>query len=315
MSRRVALAAALALVAGATLTVAADPLGGDSAFIAPLAQRSLLLDADARGATMVAVGERGHVLVSSDRGATWKQVEVPTRALLTGVDLGDETTGWAVGHDEVILRTRDGGTTWELVRNEPDNERPLLDVWFRDTDHGFAVGAYGAFLVTEDGGTSWDERPIGEDDYHLNQIAPADDGTIYVAAEAGHLYRSDDGGETWTSLPSPYEGSYFGVLPLTDGGLLAFGLRGNLYRSEDRGERWQQISTGTEATLMAGLELADGEVLVAGLAGVVLRSDDSGRSFALEAFDDRRGHVAALAVDGEVVLFGEGGMRRLEARR
>jgi len=303
------------LAAGATLALAAGDLGGESSFIAPLAERSLLLDADATGTTVVAVGERGHILISRDRGATWRQVESPTRALLTGVDFLDEELGWAVGHDETILRTRDGGETWELVRSEPDNERPLLDVWFRDAEHGFAVGAYGAFLVTADGGSSWQEQPIGEYDFHLNQIAAGDDGTLYLAAEAGQLYRSDDGGETWISLPSPYEGSFFAAWTVADGGLLVCGLRGNLYRSDDRGETWAAIATGTEATLMTGLQVADGEVIVAGLAGVLLRSDDGGRSFQLEAFDDRRGHAAALAVDDEVLLFGEGGTRRLGGSR
>ena len=40
------------------------------------------------------------------------------------------------------------------------------------------------------------------------------DGTMYIAAEAGSFYRSDDGGENWITLATPYEGSYFGVLAL-----------------------------------------------------------------------------------------------------
>jgi photosystem II stability/assembly factor-like uncharacterized protein len=315
LRRRVAVAAGFALAATATLALAADAAGGERSIPAPLAPRSLLLDAAARGGLLVAVGERGHVLLSRDGGASWTQAEVPTRAMLTGVALFDERLGWAVGHDETIVRSRDGGATWELVRSEPDNQRPLLDVWFGDAEHGFAIGAYGAYLVTANGGATWEERPIGEDDYHLNEIVEAADGALYIAAEAGHLYRSDDRGESWRALSTPYEGSYFGALPLADGALLVFGLRGHLYRSEDRGESWSEVPTGTEATLMAGLELPGGEVLVAGLAGVLLRSDDGGRSFRLEAFDDRRGHVAALAVDGEVLLFGEGGARRLERKR
>ena len=58
-----------------------------------------------------------------------------------------------------------------------------------------------------DGGDSWQARAIREgDDFHLNQLAAAADGTLYIAAEAGHLYRSDDGGVTWLALPSPYAG-------------------------------------------------------------------------------------------------------------
>ena len=308
----------LAAAAGAPLA-AQESLAGaaapESAIIARLAPRSLLLDAVERGALWVAVGERGHILLSKDRGRSWTQSPVPTRVMLTAVWMHDESLGWAVGHDETILRTQDGGKTWESVFAAPEAERPLLDVWFRDAGNGFAIGAYGAFLVTNDGGTTWVERPISEDDFHLNQIAAAADGTLYMAAEAGHLYRSADQGATWQPLPAPYEGSFFGFLPLSDGALLVFGLRGELFRSEDRGETWTTIASSTEATLMAGLEIGGGRVVVVGLAGALLRSDDMGRSFRSTPVEDRKGNVALLGNADSLVLFGEGGARLLENPR
>jgi len=311
--RAVALALAL-LVAGSAARPAGaqPPAEGEWSIPAPLAPVSLLLDAQRRGERIVAVGERGHVLRSHDGGVGWTQERVPSRALLTAVWMHDDRLGWAVGHDETILRTADGGATWERVRFEPEAERPLLDVWFRDAEHGFAVGAYGAFLVSEDGGATWEERPISADDYHLNRIAVAPDGGLYLAAEAGHFYRSDDGGETWIGLEPPYQGSYFGALPLADGALLVFGLRGHVLRSEDRGATWSEIETGTEATLMAGAELDDGRVLLTGLAGAVLRSDDGGLSFRSDDLEDRRARVAIVPLEGAALLFGEGGVHRLE---
>ena len=294
-----------------------EPAGAalEPALMARLAPHSLLLDAVERGPLWVAVGERGHVLVSADRGANWTQARVPTRVLLTGVWMHDERLGWAVGHDETILRTRDGGATWDLMHAAPDAERPLLDVWFRDAENGFAIGAYGAFLVTTDGGTSWTERAISDDDFHLNQIAAAADGSLYIAAEAGHIYRSDDRGEAWLALPAPYDGSFFGVLPLSDGAVLAYGLRGQLFRSEDRGASWTAVASSTEATLMAGVEHSGGKVVLAGLAGAVLHSDDLGKSFRSTPQSDRKGNVAVLGTVDRLVLFGEGGARPLEAAR
>ncbi len=292
------------------VVAAAEP-----AIPARLAPKSLLVDAVERGPLWVAVGERGHILTSKDRGATWVQSAVPTRVLLTAVWMHDERVGWAVGHDETILRTRDGGATWESVYSAPEAERPLLDVWFRDAENGFAIGAYGAFLVTADGGTTWTERPISDDDFHLNAISAAADGTLYIAAEAGHLYRSDDRGATWKALEAPYDGSFFGTLPLSDGAVLAFGLRGELFRSADRGGSWVKIAANTESTLMAGLELAGGRVVVAGLAGALLTSDDLGKSFRSTPQDDRKGNVALLGTMDHLVLFGEGGARPLETSK
>ncbi|MBE3098594.1 MAG: hypothetical protein IMZ44_15875, partial [Planctomycetes bacterium] len=167
----------------------------ESSIKAPLAPSSLLVDVAVRDGVTVAVGERGHVLVSGDQGRSWRQAEVATRALLTGVFMQDARLGWAVGHDEVVVRTRDGGLTWDKIHDAPERERPLLDVWFADAHTGLAVGAYGGLLATTDGGETWTPRTVhGEDDFHLNQIAAAADGTLFLAAEAGHLYRSDDKG-------------------------------------------------------------------------------------------------------------------------
>jgi photosystem II stability/assembly factor-like uncharacterized protein len=324
----------LALLVGAIL--AAPVLGApqdeepEVSLLKPLAPRSLLLDGAAAGGMMMAVGERGHVLVSRDQGATWDQVEVPTRSTLTGVHLHDEQLGWVVGHDAVILRTRDGGANWERLYWAPEQERPLFDVWFRDAENGFAIGAYGFFLATSDGGDSWVERPIVDPadieeevdpyaftsaaDLHLNQIARSDSGRLYVAAEAGGAFRSDDGGESWVTLEPPYEGSFFGSLPLAGDSVLLFGLRGNLFRSDDAGATWRPLETGTVALLTDGVQLADGTVIITGLAGALLISRDGGESFELAQQPDRQGLATALpTADGDLVLIGEFGVNRLPA--
>ena len=298
--------------------------GAAQAVRAPLAIESLLLDGAVTGSRLIVVGERGHILVSTDDGASWTQARVPTRVLLTAVHMHDERTGWAVGHDAVILRTDDGGETWTLVHQAPEEELPLLDVWFRDEHAGFAVGAYGYFLATEDGGETWTPRTISEDDFHLNALVPVADRTagsaearrppsqrLYIAAEAGVAYRSDDGGKTWRELPSPYGGSWFGGLALDGNEVLLTGLRGHLFRSEDGGETWTEVATGTQATLTGAVRLPSGSILITGLEGSVLTSGDGGRSVSARRLPSREGISAALPLaDGGVLLIGEFGIRR-----
>ena len=295
---------------------------GAAAVKAPLAIESLLLDGAAVGSRVVVVGERGHVLVSTDNGASWKQAEVPTRVLLTAVHMHDERTGWAVGHDAVILRTVDGGESWTMVHQAPEEELPLLDVWFRDDRTGFAVGAYGYFLATEDGGETWTSRAIGGDDFHLNALVPVVERRpgsprirsqrLYIAAEAGAIYRSDDGGRTWRGLPSPYSGSWFGGLALDENRVLLTGLRGHVFRSEDGGETWAEIPTGTQATLTGAVRLPSGSIVITGLEGSVLTSEDGGRSLSARRLPSREGISAALPLaDGGVLLIGEFGVEQL----
>ena len=244
----------------------------------------------------------------------------------------DENTGWAVGHDAVVLRTGDGGETWELVHRAPEAAVPLLDVWFRDSRSGLAVGGFGLVLSTADGGASWtcrngcpDGGPEGApllrrpgsdfaDDYHLNAIAPAGPDRLYLAGEAGALYRSDDGGATWRALESPYGGSWFAVLALDRDTVLAAGLRGRLYRSADAGGSWTRIDTGTEATLTALARDGGGRVVAAGLAGAVLEIRGGGRAAAALPPPSRRGAAGAFAAPGgRTILVGEFGAVPLAA--
>ena len=295
------------------------PLGAVSAepaVQARLAPKSLLLDGAFAGPRLVVVGERGHVLVSDDDGESWKQARVPVRALLTAVHMHDARIGWAVGHDALILRTEDGGLTWRVAHYAPEEERPLLDVWFRDERTGFAVGAYGYFLATADGGRTWKPRTIDKDDFHLNAIVPAGNSRLFIAGEAGALYRSDDGGDIWRKLSSPYAGSWFSALPLDADRLLLFGLRGSMYRTDDGGESWTQVSTRTKATLTGALRLKPGLLLVTGLEGALLVSRDGGRSVSTDAvfkpLTSRLGISKALGLrNGRVLLLGEFGARRL----
>jgi len=299
-----------AVATGAGMVSAQDEIAPEPSIQAPLAPQALALDAAAVDGKLVVVGERGHILISTDHGATWQQAQVPTRALLTGVFFYDENLGWAVGHDSAILRTVDGGSTWELVNWAPEEEAPFFDVWFSDAENGVAIGAYGTYYATDDGGDSWDFVSVEDTDWHLHKIARADNGRLYIAAEAGYVYRSDDGGETWEELPSDYEGSYFGVLPLEGDSLLLFGLRGHLFRSDDAGETWDEIETGTVSMLTDGIRLSDGTIIITGLGGAILISQDGGSTFELHQQENRRGISSIVdAGNGSLLLVGEFGVK------
>lgn len=278
----------------------------------PLAASSLVLDVAQAGEALVAVGDRGFILRSTDMGSNWAQLPSPAAAMLTGVAFAG-STGIAVGHDATILRSTDAGLTWQTVATDPEAETPLLGVLTAGPARFVAHGAYGLVMESTDGGASWSERRIADDEPHLYRIATAPDGAWYAAGEFGSLFVSRDAGASWTPVDSsPYDGSYFGLLTLADGGLLLFGLRGNLFRSDDGAASWQAIDTGTTATLHGGVQRLTGEVVIVGLSGAVLTSGD-GRAFELRGIADREALGGAFeAADGTMILFGERGVRRFD---
>lgn len=304
-----------------SVSVDADTYGIDSTLIS----KSLFLDIDRAGDHFVAVGERGHIVISGD-GREWRKTDSGTDATLTAVFFHDQNNGWAVGHDAVVLRTTDGGDNWQQVYAAPEEEAPLLDVWFRDAGYGIATGAYGLYLVTHDGGMTWQQEefrvmPAPDDasgaetdltelyELHLNAISALANGDLIIAAEAGRIYHSTNAGQNWRELASPYHGSFFGVLPLSGSAFAVFGLRGHFYRTQDSGETWQQVDTQTRELLNQGIRLDDGTIVVVGMGGTLLISHDEARTLKPVEMAGRNSYAGAIDNNGHLILVGDHGIQ------
>ena len=282
----------------------------------PLASRSLMQAVARAGNRLVAVGQRGHVLVSSDGGATWKQSPVPVSSDLTAVYFLDARQGWVAGHDGVVLHTDDGGDTWKVqldgrkvnelllaamkrkVEAEPASDaakkllaeaeryqeqgpdKPFLDVWFADASNGYAVGAYNLIFHTNDGGktwASWFDRTDNPKFFNLYAIRPVG-GDLYIAGEGGLLLKLDATRERFAALKVDYTGSFFGVAA-AKASVLAFGLRGNVYRSDDAGASWTKVDAGLPSAVVAAAHTGRDATLLADVGGRVVMTDDGGRTF------------------------------------
>jgi photosystem II stability/assembly factor-like uncharacterized protein len=310
---RVAAALAFAgLLLGAAGIHAADILPESGPLPKVTMERLQLIDATHQGSRVVAVGDRGYIVLSDDNGKTWRRAKSPAATLLTAVEFVDAQHGWAVGHDSVILATSDGGQTWVQQFAAPAEQRPLLDVIFMDERVGYAIGAYGAFYETADGGKSWNPRKVIEDDKHLNAFIRLSGDRLLILGEAGTILSSSDAGRTWSSIPSPYKGSLFGGLVADDGAVVAFGLRGRIFRSTDAGKTWKAVDNASTATLMGGSKLPDGALVIAGNGGTVLVSRDNGQSFVPLATGSTKAFAkVVLGPPGAVILLGETGAREV----
>src|SRR5690606_9884464 len=105
------------------------------------AQHSLQLAVSRAGNRLVAVGERGVVLLSDDDGRNWHQAEnVPVSVTLTDVHFVSATHGWAVGHSGVVLHSADGGETWQRQLDGNQAAKIILE----DARQRAAAGEAGA---------------------------------------------------------------------------------------------------------------------------------------------------------------------------
>jgi photosystem II stability/assembly factor-like uncharacterized protein len=329
-------AAVLALALLATATAPAFAQAGSAlaepAMISPKALGAATLAVARAGTRMVAVGERGTVLLSDDHGASWRQAVVPVRVTLTAVRFVDDQLGWAAGHQGVILHTRDGGASWvkqldglragalivdaargadERTRRDAQRfvddgpDKPFFDIEFADAQRGWAVGAYNLAFATRDGGASWHPLALPNPSArHLYGVRASGPQLVVIAGEQGLLLKSGDGGASFAALASPYKGSFFGLLAARSGTLIAHGLRGHAFRSGDGGQRWDPIDTGVPVSISAGTELPDGRLALVSQTGELLTSRDDGRSFARAGAASQPLPASGLAAtaDGRWVL-------------
>jgi photosystem II stability/assembly factor-like uncharacterized protein len=317
----------------------------------PKALGAAMLAITRAGDRIVAVGERGTILLSDDDGKSWQQAQVPVRTSLTAVQFVNGKSGWAVGHLGVVLHTDDGGKTWNkqldgiaaaqlahdaaqkafeqaatktpelekaladavrLVKDGPD--KPFLDLAFDNEQTGYIVGAYNMMFKTTDGGKTWQpwqSHVVNPKGLHLYGIRAAG-GSAYVAGEQGLLLRSTDGGASFVQLASPYKGTWFGIVAAKSGELVAYGLRGNAFRSEDQGRTWEKVETGIQTSIVAGLELADGSLALVSQGGDVLVSGDKGHTFRPRQGGEPLPLAGVVqARDGGLLVAGLRGLKRL----
>ena len=284
-SRAVALALTFAVgaaVAQAPAPATTDPMALPSEAM-PLASHALVLDIARAGTRIIAVGERGQVLLSDD-GNTWRQSSgVPLRSTLTAVStVGNEA--WAVGHDGAILHSADAGDTWTIQRRDPwalpaDGAEhdlrqgvPLLDVLFTDARNGIAVGAYSLMLTTSDGGSTWSGSRIAVAGESAAAATTAADDEIEIEGEEGDdTFSADE-----LKIGQESDPHLNGIARTGSGGFMVVGERGAIFRSRDGGTSWERSQLPYDGSMFGVIGYDGDRVLAFGLRGHVFESDDLG---------------------------------------
>lgn len=133
----------------------------------------------------------------------------PGSAPLNAVAFIDATTGCAVGDRGTIIRTQDGGASWQ--RQETSSSATLVCIAFSDDQHGIIGGPPGAVLSTSDGGQSWTRSVLpswARNDSVVDiEFSDAHHGFATLGQTEyrmpGSLMITDDGGLHWREVKLP----------------------------------------------------------------------------------------------------------------
>jgi photosystem II stability/assembly factor-like uncharacterized protein len=172
----------------------------------------------------------GIIYGTKDGGRTWtlQYKGSGKESFLQEVKFSDALNGWAVG-DEAVLRTSDGGATWQ--RQSIPKEAFFFGVEVLSPNEAWIVGSGCSILHTVDSGSSWSQSqlPSEYEDHWLNSVKFISRKQGWVAGDDGAIFFTSDGGETWR-LESKGTSSYLRGLTVAGKYIFAFGNDGVILR-------------------------------------------------------------------------------------
>lgn len=221
------------------------------------------------------------------------------------VEALDAQTALVVGYAGKILRTADGGMTWDVIPSGVD--KALYGVDFTDPQNGWICGQSGLILHTTDGGKSWTRQSTPTPVYlfAIDMVSPTEGWAVGDRATTLH---TRDGGATWTA------GKVTSSEKLTeDEALLSedpvlydvqfvdaqtgwvVGEFGNIYHTADGGHSWRtqqetliggEVFDALDIPSFFGVHFADpSNGIATALEGRIARTRDGGATWKYDEWD------------------------------
>ena len=183
----------------------------------------------------------------------WQELHTGVTEDLYDVCCIDTNTVFVCGQNGVILKTEDGGNSWQ------EKYRQFGDTWYRikffDKNIGFVLGDdnnyHNKLFKTTDGGESWQDMGSPFNEYNVCtpsscDLFIVDEDTLYVACD--QLMKSIDGGCSFSQLDIEWIDETQDLYFEENVGYIVFGSPGmfigtHMAKTTDYGASWEEIFT------------------------------------------------------------------------
>lgn len=223
---------------------------------------------------------------SSNSGTSWT-----VRTLPSGVKLGriaisstnpDKMVYIAGGSSGAVYYSTNRGASWSASTGAPTGSVNAIDVWSKDFSiaadcvdgNTFYIYKTGFLYASTDGGATWTQKNStaipNKNSYLFVAARPGVNGEVWVSLDGNGLYRTTNGGTTFSKITALTTSTAFAFgAPPTGSSIPAVysygtlgGVKG-MYRSTDLGVNWDQIDNGTQK-FPAGVKALAGDKTVFG---------------------------------------------------
>ena len=242
----------------------------------------------------IVTGTGGIIMITHDAGETWQERTLPRVDWIRKYCVLSESECWLIGNyfditayndldnlnKNKIFRTIDGGVTWvDLNISTELSSRDLDEIEFVNINTGYLISS-GELYKSSNGGVDWDLIDYGMTEKY-RMIKFLDENTAFLITQTtfsrthayGHLNKTSDSGQTWTTFSGSDYGSIYFVNEQTV-------WSGN-YKSTDAGDTWQYIDFNYPAslTLFEKHRFINDLVGCAMHAAILYRTNDRGNNW------------------------------------
>jgi photosystem II stability/assembly factor-like uncharacterized protein len=179
-------------------------------------------------------GSNTAILRTTNAGADWEEFDEYGRILYT-VHFINDTVGWAAGEKGYILKTEDGGNSWNKTYIDI-GINGFWDIHFVNQDTGWVAGGDSIFKTTN-GGDSWESlEGLSNHSYICCYFINSNVGWVGGHAnEMAEIIYTEDGGDSWQVQYSIANSSITSLFFIDDNTGWAAGSPGTILKTSSGG--------------------------------------------------------------------------------
>lgn len=228
----------------------------------------------------------------------WFPIDVPTDHKLLSIDFPTVDIGY-IGGQGVLMKTLDGGLTWNQVEVSGDNINldsegaHVTDLHFFDADHGLLViGEWGGLFRTLDGGATWTQEIPASDGFCRFKCVLFEDEDHGLLGgggcfQSGLVDSYDTGIWNTTDTPETFDSSeLINAMASKENIIIAVTNLSRILRSADSGETWVEVPQPVEEPNITDVALMQGDIFRATYAAEesfgIMKSEDLGLTWEID---------------------------------